>query len=134
MFYRGGWCPFCNTHLADIHSIEKEIPGLGYQLIAISPDSPENLQQSIEKHTLGYNLYSDAGGTLIQKVGIAFQAPEKYAGMLKNSSGGFNEGFLPVPSVFVVNTDGEILFEYINPNYKVRISSELLMAVLKNLD
>lgn len=133
LFYRGGWCPFCNSHLGDIHSVESEIPELGYQLIAISPDSPENLQGSVEKHELNYSLYSDASGELIKEMGIAYQAPEKYVDFLKKSSGGANEGFLPVPSVFVVNTKGEIVFQYINPNYKVRISSGLLLAILKNL-
>ena len=53
--------------------------------------------------------------------------------MLSEKSGGLNEGILPVPSIFVVDTSGKILFEYINPDYKTRLSSSLLLAVLKNL-
>jgi hypothetical protein len=43
-----------------------------------------------------------------------------------------NKGVLPVPSVFVTNKQGEILFEYINPNYKTRISGSLLLAGYAN--
>ncbi len=134
MVYRGGWCPFCNAHLSEIQSIQKNILKLGYQLIAISPDSPENLQATDETNKLDYSLYSDADGTLIKAMGLAFKAPEKYVGMLSEKSGGKNnEGFLPVPSMFVVDTTGKILFEYINPDFKTRISANLSLAVLREL-
>ena len=131
LVYRGGWCPFCNAHLSEIQGVQSEVIKLGYQIVAVSPDSPENLQVTDEKDKLEYSLYSDADGKLIQSLGIAFKAPEKYAGMLNKSSGGLNDGFLPVPSVFIVDTSGKILFEYINPDYKTRLSVGLLLAVLK---
>jgi peroxiredoxin len=133
LFYRGGWCPYCNSHLSDIEKVETDILELGYQIIAISPDSPENLQQTTEKDTLNYSLYSDGNGAIAIKFGIAFKAPEKYSDMLVKRSKGLNTGFLPVPSVFVIDNSGKILFEYINPDYKIRLKSGLLIAVLKNL-
>jgi peroxiredoxin len=133
LFYRGGWCPFCNAQLAEIQTIENQIIKLGYQIVAISPDSPENLKLTDEKNKLSYSLYADSDGALTKAIGIAFKSPEKYGFMLSEKSGGLNEGFLPVPSVFVVDTTGKILFEYINPDYKTRLSSSLLLAVLKNL-
>ncbi len=133
LFYRGGWCPFCNAQLAEIQTIENQIIELGYQIVAISPDSPENLKLTDEKQKLTYSLYADSDGTLIKSIGIAFKSPEKYGFMLSEKSGGLNDGFLPVPTVFVVDTTGKILFEYINPDYKTRLSSSLLLAVLQNL-
>jgi peroxiredoxin len=67
-------------------------------------------------------------------MGIAFQAPEKYSSMLLKYSGDKNSGILPVPSLFVIDTDGTILFEYISPNYKNRITESLLLSVLKDLN
>jgi peroxiredoxin len=134
LFYRGGWCPFCNAHLSEIQSIQSEVIKLGYQIVAISPDSPENLSATDDKDKLDYSLYSDGDGKFIQSLGIAFKAPEKFAGMLSKSSGGLNEGFLPVPSVFVVDTSGKIQFEFINPDYRTRLSAGLLLAVLKELN
>jgi len=133
LFYRGGWCPYCNKHLSDIVKVENDIFELGYQIIAISPDSPENLQQTTEKDTLNYSLYSDGNGTIAREFGIAFKAPEKYSDKLAKSSNGLNTGFLPGSSVFVLDKSGKILFEYINPDYKTRLKSGLLIAVLKNL-
>lgn len=133
IFYRGGWCPYCNLHLAELQSIEKDILAVGYQIIAISPDSPDNLKSSLAKHQLAYTLLSDASMTSSQAFGVAYIVPEASAERLKNSSGGRNPGMLPVPSVFVLNRQGEILFEYINPDYKKRLKGDLLLAILKEL-
>lgn len=133
LFYRGGWCPYCNKHLSAVGEIEKEINALGYQVIAFSPDSPEKLNVSAEKEKLGYQLFSDSKSELIKGMGIAFKAPERYGNMLSKFSNGDNSDVLPVPSVFITDKKGTILFEYISPNYKKRISSNLLLAVLKQL-
>jgi peroxiredoxin len=133
IFYRGGWCPFCNVQLAELQAIESDIIKLGYQIVAISPDSPESLKASLDKHKLNYQLLSDADMRAAQLFGIAFNVPESSKERLAKSSGGRNPGQLPVPSVFVMNKQGEILFEYINPDYKKRLPANLLLAVLKEL-
>ena len=38
---------------------------------------------------------------------------------------------LPVPAVFLVATNGLIQFEYVNPDYKVRLEPELLLAAAR---
>lgn len=132
LFYRGGWCPFCNVHLAAVGEIDHAISALGFQIIAISPDSPEKLKESLEEQDLNYRLFSDADGALTKAMGLAFRSPEKYDSMLRDRSGGANDSFLPVPALFVVNTEGIIEFEYISPNYEQRIQTSLLLDILKH--
>jgi peroxiredoxin len=133
VFYRGGWCPYCNMHLQAMAEAEKQILEQGFQIIAISPDAPANLKITAEKDKAKYTLLSDSKGDLIKAIGIAFEAPENYKSVINVHSNGVNTNFLPVPSVFVVNTENEILFEYISPDFKHRISAELLVSVLKSL-
>ncbi|KQB42598.1 peroxiredoxin-like family protein [Flavobacterium aquidurense] len=133
VFYRGGWCPYCNLHLQAMAEAEKQILDLGYQIIAVSPDSAENLKSTEQKDNVKYTLLSDSKGELIKAAGIAFEAPENYKSVINVHSNGINTSFLPVPSVFVVNTESEILFEYVSPDFKQRITTELLVSVLKNL-
>ena len=128
--YRGGWCPYCNRQLADMQDIESQILELGYQIVAISPDSPKFLKETETKDKLNYALYSDSDGKFAQAIGIAFK---KEKGKLDKYSEGKNPGFLPVPTVYVLNEKQEIEFMYINPNYGTRLKGELLLAVLKNL-
>lgn len=133
VFYRGGWCPYCNLHLAALAEAEKELLALGYQIIAISPDAPKNLKITEEKVKVNYLLLSDSNGELAKSVGLAFQAPENYKPVINKGSKGLNSTFLPVPAVFLVNLNGEIEFEHITPNYKSRITNDLLIAVAKSL-
>lgn len=100
--------------MAELQTIEKDILELGYQIVAISPDSPESLNASLEKHQMKYSLLSDADMKVAQAFGIAFSVPETSKEGLRNSSGGMNPGQLPVPSVFVLNQEGGILFEFCN--------------------
>jgi peroxiredoxin len=133
VFYRGGWCPYCNLHLAALGEAEKELLDLGYQIVAISPDAPNNLKATEDKNKVNYLLLSDSKGELAKAVGIAFKAPEKYKAIITKGSDGVNADFLPVPSVFIVNLESIIEFEHITPDYKHRISNELLVAVAKNV-
>ena len=78
IFYRGGWCPYCNRHLAEVGQSESEILQLGYQIAAISPDAADELAKTVDKNDINYKLLSDGDGALAKAVGIAFQAPERY--------------------------------------------------------
>ncbi|WPU94710.1 peroxiredoxin-like family protein [Mucilaginibacter sabulilitoris] len=129
-FYRGGWCPFCNKELAGVQGIQAELVKTGYQIIAISTDSPDNLNKSMDKHKLSYTLLSDADLAVSKQFGIAFKAPAAYSKILAEGSAGKNaDKLLPVPSVFILDKSGIIQFEYINPDFKQRISPTLLQAV-----
>ena len=134
IFYRGGWCPYCNSQLADLQEIEAEIVKLGYKIIAISPDAPAFLKETLKDNKLHYSLYSDSDGQFIKNLGIAFKAPEKYGKMLGKYSDGKNNGLLPVPTVYVLNKNREIEFLYVNPDYKSRLKGEVLLGVLKALN
>ena len=133
VFYRGGWCPYCTAQLSGLHTIEQEVQGLGYQIVGISPDAPENLSESVGKLGVGYTLLSDSEGKLTKAVGVAFQAPEHYKKLIEKSSKGLNKDFLPVPTVYVLNENQEIEFMYINPDFKKRLNGKMLLAVLKSL-
>ena len=133
VFYRGGWCPYCNMQLAGLAESEADILTLGYQIIAVSPDDYKNLKPSVEKNKTNYKLYSDADGSFIKNIGIGFTPSTGTTSYIAKKTIGKTTEVLPVPTVMILNTEGEILFEYISPNYKQRISPELLLAVLKNI-
>lgn len=129
VFYRGGWCPYCSKQLAGLQEIEKDLTKMGYQVLAVSTDSPENLKKSMTKEKLSYTLLSDADLNAAKRFGIAFKSPKSYDKFLPETSGGKNvDKLLPVPSIFILNKKGGILFEYINPNITQRISAPLLKA------
>jgi peroxiredoxin len=137
IFFRGGWCPYCNTHLGALQSVEPKLVELGYQVIAVSADRPEIIEIPVEKNGLTYAVYSDQDMTAAQALGIAFRLDdatvEKYKGYgidLEKDSGRTHH-ILPVPAAFVIDTKGVIRYSYVNPDYKVRIDPEVLFAEAK---
>ena len=139
IFYRGGWCPFCNQHLGGLQSIESELLGMGFQIIAVSPDRPEKLNESVESQELSYRLLSDSDMTVAKALGIAFRVDdatvEKYKTEYRidiEADSGQTHHLLPVPSAFLVGRDGTIQFSYVNPNYQVRMNPEVLLEVAKH--
>lgn len=138
IFYRGSWCPYCNSQLAGVQEIEADLKDLGYQVIGVSPDLPENLKKSVDKSELSYTLLSDNRMSLAGALGIAFELDsktreryQKYGIDLAKSSGESHYQ-LPAPAVYIVNKEGLIQFSYINPNYKVRLTADLLLAAAKS--
>jgi len=138
IFYRGGWCPFCNRQLAALGELEPKLRALGYQIVAISPDPAADLKGTTEKNHLSYQLLSDRDMTAAAAYGVAFrvsseteQAYQKYGIDLAPIPGGRGR-WLPVPSVFIVGRDGVIKFVYANPDYKVRLDPEVLLAAAKS--
>jgi peroxiredoxin len=137
IFYRGGWCPYCNLHLSELQNIEDDLLKLGYKIVAISMDKPEKLSETINKHNMKYELYSDSKANACQAFGIAFTVDDHYIQKLKSfnmdleTSSGETHHILPVPAVFLIDKAGSIKFEFVNPDYKARISGKLLLEAAK---
>ena len=127
IFYRGGWCPFCNRHLQSLVGIQDDLNKAGAQLVAISMDQPSKLKATHDREKLHYRLLSDSDAAAATAFGIAFKVDdktvEKYKGYginLDAASGNVHH-ILPHPAVFIANTNGVIRFAHVNPDYKVRL-------------
>jgi peroxiredoxin len=108
-------------------------------VLAISPDRPEKLKTVEEKSKGKYTLLSDSSMEAAKALGLAFKLDDdtvskyKQFGIDLASASGETHGLLPVPAVYVLDRKGKILFEYINPEYQVRIPPEVVLAAAKAL-
>lgn len=107
------------------------------RLLAISPDRPAKLRETIEKHKLGFQLLSDSPMRAARAFGIAYKVDDATLKQLRDSgidleeASGEKHHQLPVPAVFLVGTDSLIQFEYVNADYRVRLHPDLLVAAAK---
>ncbi len=137
IFYRGGWCPYCNLHLAELQQIEPELLELGYQIIAVSIDRFEKLAPTLEKQNLNYTLLADDQALATKAFGLAYRVSDadvqrlKGFGMDIEDASGQTHHILPVPAAFIIGTDGFIKFSYVNPDYKTRVNGSVILAAAK---
>jgi peroxiredoxin len=134
IFYRGSWCPYCNRHLAALGKIEPQLLALGYQILAVSPDTVAGLRTAADKNKLDYQLFSDREMQAAAAFGVAFRVSETTAksytshgielAPISNGDG----YWLPVPAVYLVGRDGVIRFAHTNADYKARLGPAELLA------
>lgn len=137
IYYRGGWCPYCTMQLKQLTMIYDELNSMGYKILAISPDRPEKLRESLKKGPLSFTLLSDSSMKTAMAFGIAFKVDEPTLKVLEGydldieEASGQTHHLLPVPSVFLVGRDGIIDFVYANPDYTVRLDPKVLLAAAR---
>lgn len=139
IFYRGGWCPFCNRQLQSLAGIEDDLNKAGVQLLAISMDQPAKLKATPDREKLHYRLLSDSDAAAATAFGIAFKVDdatvEKYKGYGINldAASGRDHHILPHPAVFVADTSGKIRFAHVNPDYKVRLEPKEILEAARSV-
>jgi peroxiredoxin len=139
-FYRGGWCPYCNLHWAELRKIEDQLIEMDIDLIFLSADQPSMLSDALDEDGKPkYHLLADNHLEVAKKFGIAFHVND--AGVMRlldhghdiEAASGQKHHNLPTPAVFVVNTDGMIKFKFITPDYKVRLHNDVLLAAIRTM-
>jgi len=136
VFFRGGWCPLCTRHTGQLIKAYPQILEKGAQLLAISPDSPKSTAANRSKNSVPFPLLSDSDLAAAKAFGLAFQVDgatlEKYKGYgidLQKASGR-EHNTLPVPAVYIVDANGQVVFAHSDPNYRERLGTDV---ILKNL-
>ena len=139
IFYRGGWCPYCNMQLNDLRLVEPKLRASGFEILFFSTDRPALLYSSLKEQNITYTLLSDSEMQAAEAFHIAYHVDDAtYAAELKygvdlEKTTGTKKRELPVPTVFILDSSGIIRFVYSNPDYKVRLGADALWEAAKPL-
>jgi len=138
-FYRGSWCPYCNIQLAHCQKSLEEIKELGAQLVAISPQTPDESLNMKEKNELDFQVLSDNGNIVANKYTAVFRNDDAPVNTMTQLGFDFDKHYsddsreLPVPALFIIEKDGTILFsKSTGGDYRNRVEvSEIINALKK---
>jgi peroxiredoxin len=137
LFYRGGWCPYCNAQLSDLRLVEPKLRRNGFEIVFLSTDRPAILYSSLKAENIHYTLLSDSSLEAANAFHIAYRLDDatlaKMQGYGIDLDATTGEGLheLPVPSVFIIDTTGIIRYVYSNPDYTVRLGADALWAAAR---
>jgi len=137
VFYRGGWCPYCNLELRAWQDLLPEVKAKGAQMVAISPQTPDNSLSTQQKNELAFEVLSDSELLASNGFGIAFDMSLELVALYSSvghdlpKTNGNGRWTLPVPATYVIGTDGVIQFAHVDVDYRNRAEPAEILASIK---
>lgn len=139
VFYRGSWCPFCNTYLHTLQGRLADINAAGGKLVAISVENPDASMAIAKKHDLQYTVLSDPNLDTARKFKIVYSfSPEldkayKGYGLDIAKHNNMEKPELPLAVTYVINQKGKIAYAFVEADYKKRAEPDAIIENLKKI-
>ena len=136
IFYRGKWCPECNKYMSNLNDSIGYILQHGVRIVAITPELKNNAVEFAQNTETTFPILSDSGDNIMKAFKVSFDVTGEYQTKINNSLGvdiatnnGQKSPVLPVPAVYLIDTNGTIRYRYFNHDYHFRPNiSELAEA------
>ena len=141
VFYRGGWCPYCNIALRTYQA--QLVPALaerGIGLVAISPQVPDGSLSTKETKELTFTVLSDPGNQIARQLGIltapsdGTRAAQLQLGLDLTQVNADGTTGLPMPTVLIADADGVIRWIDVHRDYTTRTEpGQILQAITQKI-
>lgn len=136
VWYRGGWCPYCNIYLHGLQKRLSEIEALGAQLVAISTELPKKSLVTKEKGMLNFRVLSDSEGRTAKNYKILYELPgfvvQHYNLAAKLTEYNGDDSYtLPLAASYVINTQGVVEYAYLDADYRNRAPIDDLIDAIR---
>jgi peroxiredoxin len=139
VFYRGSWCPYCNLQLNHYQQALAETKALGGQLVAISPQTPDESLNIKEKNELQFEVLSDNGNIVARQYTTVFKNGDAPINTMTELGFDFDSHYsddsreILVPAVFIIEQNGTISFaKTAGGDYRNRVEASDIINALKN--
>ena len=140
IFYRGGWCYYCNIQLRELQANLDNFKKHNATLVALSVDTVVNAAATVKDKGLGFEVISNPEADILEAYELIYKVPdelneqykEKYNIDLEAASGR-TDHVIAIPATYIIDTKGTIVFAYANEDYKVRASVEEILQELEKL-
>ena len=139
-FYRGSWCPYCNLQLKALQSKINGIHTLGAQLIAISPEVPDESFSKTDIANMDFHILSDQDAQIASTYGVAWKVPEFLLEHMKKDRNldleeinNGNANIIPIPATYVISQEGIVTWRYLDVDYRTRAEPDDIIEELKKL-
>lgn len=139
VFYRGGWCPYCNLQLRAWQQRLAALRHRGASLVAISPQTPDGSLGTAEKNELAFPVLSDSALEAASAFGIGYtMAPELvelYASIGHDlpEINGNGQWVLPIPATYVIDRTGRAAYAHVEADYRRRAEPDEVLVVVSLL-
>jgi len=138
IFYRGGWCPFCNYQVRQITQAYAKFQQRNVTPVLISVDKTEGAALLQKSYQIPFPVLSDpelaahnAFNTVIQVDDAHYEKYKNY-GIDLEAWSGTGHHKIAAPGIFLVSKDGEVLWSHVALDFKTRPEVEQLLSIIDN--
>jgi peroxiredoxin len=137
VFYRGGWCPYCNLDLRAIQAVARELRSSGVSIVAVSQQSAHESRATERRMDLSFPSLVDHGGKLARAFGLRWKlsrdlrAAEMESGLDLAVVNGESSWTLPMPARYLISPEGIVEYADISADYSRRGDPSELFPILK---
>jgi peroxiredoxin len=140
VFYRGSWCPYCEKTLDGWDKSIDALNAAGGRLVALTPDAPSHVAETLTKQDLGFTVLSDANADAARALRVNFVVDratrDRYLGfgidLERSNANGLWQ--LPHPGTFIIDRDGTVLYAAVDTDYRNgRADPDEVVTAYRNL-
>jgi peroxiredoxin len=137
-FHRGYWCPYCRINIAALARAEEEISAEHRHVAAITPDRQKFAAWLKNDAKAPFPILTDMDSGYALSLSLAICVGDEMKQMMTSSgwdpavSQGTDNWLLPIPATFIVGSDGIITNRFVDPDYRMRMAVEDMIAALRS--
>jgi peroxiredoxin len=136
-FYRGKWCPICSRYLNNYQDSLKVLTDQGFNVVAITPESIENVEQTVSLHKLTFTVIYDCQEKIMKDYDVMFDVTKDYQKKIQSEfsvniaeNNGRDIAHLPVPSTYIISKDGIIVAVHFDADFSKQASVKWMLQNL----
>lgn len=130
-FFRGSWCRYCMKQMKDYQDSIAMYAGKKAIIIAVTPQKSEGIQKAAEISKATFPIVHDTDLRIMEAYDvISKEKVSDYRSNFAHLEEDHSRKFLPVPAAYVIDQQSIIKYVYFDPNYRIRVSNEILLEAL----
>jgi peroxiredoxin len=137
-FHRGHWCPYCRINIDALARAEEEVAAEHCHIAAIVPDRQKFAMWLKSDAKAPFRVLTDMDNGYAMSLGLAIYVGDEMKQMMISSgwdpsvSQGTDNWMLPIPATFIVRTNGIVHARFVDPDYRMRMAIEDMLAALRS--
>jgi peroxiredoxin len=136
IFYRGGWCPFCNYQFRQVTQAFEKFQHRNVTPVLVSVDKTDGAMLVKEAYEIPFPVLSDSNlaahesfTTVIELDNSEYEKYKKFGVDLEAWSG-LQHHKMAAPGVFLVSSEGQVLWSHVALDFKTPPNVEQLLSVI----
>ena len=139
VFFRGGWCPYCNLTLRAWRYALPDLEFMGGQLLALTPENSTYVQHTVQKNKVDFPVLHDIHSEVARQFGVSVALSSYMASFYRSLGLNLSRrnadviARLPLPATYVIDRQGVIQYAFVEEDYTQRAEIKDVLQVLEHV-